>query len=143
MLLRGLWPSQKENWEEAAQCRIHLASLVSVYINKLKARERVQCEKKQFQRASPNVDSEMNIPPEAFKEEGICQSSTFTRSGLFINLKAAVEFLKKDMLYESCIAVLRMMVAIHSANRNWEELQEVHCASSCIVLPDVEDDGFS
>lgn len=131
--LRASWLStlskyheEKENWEEAAQCRIHLASLISVYINKLKERERVHCEKRQFQRAAPNVDSEMNIPPEAFREEGICQSSTFTRSGLFLSLKAAVDFLKKDMLYESCIAVLRMMVAIHSANRNWSELQDVY-----------------
>eukprot|EP01094_Clydonella_sp_ATCC50884_P026649 TRINITY_DN7381_c0_g1_i1.p1 TRINITY_DN7381_c0_g1~~TRINITY_DN7381_c0_g1_i1.p1 ORF type:complete len:1788 (-),score=632.22 TRINITY_DN7381_c0_g1_i1:302-5233(-) len=131
--LRASWLStlsryheEKENWEEAAQCRIHLASLISVYINKLKPSEQVQCGKKQFQRAAPNVDSEMNIPPEAFREEGICQSSTFTRTGLFMSLKAAVDFLKKDMLYESCIAVLRMMVAIHSANRNWEELQDVY-----------------
>jgi len=77
--------------------------LISVYINALKPKEKVKCEKIQFQRAAPNVDNEMDIPPEAFKEEGICQSNTFTRGGLFHNLKDAVEYLKKDMLFEVCL----------------------------------------
>lgn len=124
---------QNNNLEEAAQCKIHLASLISVYINQLKPAERVAVNTIQFQRAAPNSYAEMKIPKEAFEEEGICQSTTFTRQGLFSQLNEAVIFLKKISLFESCISVYRLLIDIHRENRNFVELAKVFtdCETLC------------
>lgn len=59
-----------QNHEEAAQCQIHLAALISVYINQLKPDERVTVNPIQFQRSAPNSYKEMQVPKEAFEEPG-------------------------------------------------------------------------
>lgn len=41
-----------------------------MYINELKPSERVIVNTKQFQRAAPNSSFEIDVPPEAFREDG-------------------------------------------------------------------------
>lgn len=96
-----------------------------MYINELKPNERVVVNPLQFKRAAPNSESELRVTKESFEEEGICQSSLFTRTGMFSQLKTSVKHLKQDSLFESCIAVQRLIVEVLKENRNYADMQTV------------------
>lgn len=67
----------------------------------------------------------MNVPPEAFKEQGICEMDMFTRAGMSQQLKKSVTNLKQDSLFESCISVQRMVVEIMKENRNYQAMEGI------------------
>ena len=108
--------------EEAAQCRIHLSALISTFLALVKPQESVPVDEIAFAAAAPNVAGEFKVPAAlALDDEGICQSDMFTRTGLFHQLGESVRLLQTQSLYESCIAVSRLMGAIHLRNRDWRQ----------------------
>ncbi len=112
----------QQNYEEAAQCRIHLSALVSTYLTLLKPAEAVPVDRIAFEAAAPNSASEFEPATNLAQEEGVCDSEMFSRIGLFHQLEDGVRLLKQDSLFESCVAVVRLQCAIHLRNRDWSLL---------------------
>ena len=97
---------ERSHPEEAAQCKIVLSALISLYINLLKAEdEGVAIDKAGFLRVSPNIQPFITLPPDACREEDICQSTTFTRQGLLNTLREAVDHFKEHNLFECCVVI--------------------------------------
>lgn len=112
----------RKDYEEAAQCRIHLSALISTYLGILKPTESVPVDKLAFTQTAPNIEPEFVTPADLALDEGICSSDIFTRTGLFQQLEESVSLLKKDSLFESCIAVERLMGNIQQRNHDWSAL---------------------
>lgn len=111
--------------EEAAQCKIHLAALISAYLQVLKPHEAVTLPLDCLRRASPNSLVELQVPETAKASEGICSTAHFTRPGLFTEFAEALSYLNDSQLYESAIEVQRILTEIHKKNREFQNLSRV------------------
>jgi hypothetical protein len=117
-----LFPQSNQHYEEAAQCRIHLAALVSTYLSLVRPGEAVPVDSRALAEAAPNVAPEFEAAKSIATEEGVCASEFFSRAGLFRQLQDAARLLREESLFESCIIVERLQAAVFLRNRNWAEL---------------------
>jgi len=113
------------NMEEAAQALIHIAALVCGYLSLLHSPDAVPLDYASFKKAAPNISRQLNLPP-IDSDEGICTIKQFRRDSLFSGLFEAVEILKQNQLFETCIEIYQLLTTIHQKNRNYKGLVECY-----------------
>lgn len=117
--------ASQNHLEEAAQCKIHLAALISAYLKLLKPSEAVLLPPDCLKRAAPNSHLELQTSDTVTAGDGMCATNHFTREGLFTELAEAVQYLNTHQLYEPAIEVQRMVAAIHKKSRSFGKLAGV------------------
>jgi len=135
-------------YEEAAQCRIHLAALVIAHIQALKPelmpsvkleniRESIR---KSLVRAAPNCHIELVVQcsRETALAEGMCCSEQFTRQGFEDVLTKAVESLEECKLFETSIELCRLLSIAVFRRRDWKSITELY-GRAAILASDVVD----
>ncbi len=74
---------------------------------------------------SPNVAHEPPLDVSS-KAEGKVDSPYFSESGFLSFLTKAILLFKKSDLFELCISIYNVVVAVHQKNRDYERLTEVY-----------------
>jgi hypothetical protein len=59
-------------------------------------------------------------------DEGICETHTFTESGLLKVMGEAVKYLKQADLYETANELYKLIIPISEKSRNYESLAKNH-----------------
>ena len=113
------------HFEEAAQCRIHLAALIAKYLPLVKPGEAVALPQAYLERAAPNTRTAQYPVDVLNAEDGVCSTGHFSSAGLFTQLHEAASLLNEAQLYEPAVEVKRMLSIIHKQNRSFKELAGV------------------
>lgn len=119
---------KSKNYEESAMVRIVQAILVGEYLRIL-GRIGTEAMPTNSLQVFPNLSAEISLPKkqelESLEKE-ICQSDEFTEEGFVQFLLKAVEQLKLQMSYESCVEVYRLILPIYQFRRNYLKQSECY-----------------
>jgi hypothetical protein len=122
------------NFEECGMVRILQAVLVAEYLRLLN-RIGTEAMPTNAPTVFPNLNSELKLPKrqelESLEQE-ICQSRIFTEEGFIVLLKEAVQQLKRQILFETCVEVYRLLLPIYQYRRNY--LKQAECYADLHVL---------
>lgn len=126
------------NHEECAMVRISQAILVAEYLRLLNRLDVEAMPGNSFAMSVfPNLGSEIRLPKrqelESLEQE-ICQSRIFTEEGYVILLKEAVGQLKRQILFETCVEVYRLLLPLYQHRRNY--LKQAECYQDLQALCD-------
>lgn len=108
--------------DEAAQCKLHSASLVAQYLRRFKGIDVVT--EAEFAPISPNVSRDVKLPEagEVDEQAAFQDQETWSTAGLTKLLKAAANLLEQAKSYELCIEVLMLLTTIYKAEKKYNEL---------------------
>jgi hypothetical protein len=143
----SLFHEQNGSWEEAAQCKIFIASLIAQYLrrcsNQIDFFEKL--DNIDLSKVSPNILNENEITEENITESGDAfQSDIWTLSGFIELLEEAAEMFETAESLESCIEVYDMLSTIQKKDKNYtamircyEKLSELtkHLVDMVITSP--------
>jgi hypothetical protein len=122
------------NYEECGMVRILQAVLVAEYLRLLN-RIGTEAMPTNAPTVFPNLNTELKLPKrqelESLEQE-ICQSRIFTEDGFIVLLKEAVGQLKRQILFETCVEVYRLLLPIYQYRRNY--LKQSECYADLHVL---------
>eukprot|EP01114_Cavostelium_apophysatum_P003911 TRINITY_DN1404_c0_g1_i1.p1 TRINITY_DN1404_c0_g1~~TRINITY_DN1404_c0_g1_i1.p1 ORF type:complete len:1840 (+),score=629.05 TRINITY_DN1404_c0_g1_i1:76-5595(+) len=116
----------QKNWAEAAQCLVHIAALVAEYLNLFEPMQGLPQGSGAFQQVSRNAIEEASMGDLSPDEEGICETHTFTETGLLKVMDGATQYLKQAELYETANEMYKLILPIHEKNRSYEKLAKSH-----------------
>eukprot|EP01086_Lenisia_limosa_P006376 TRINITY_DN25153_c0_g1_i1.p1 TRINITY_DN25153_c0_g1~~TRINITY_DN25153_c0_g1_i1.p1 ORF type:complete len:654 (-),score=191.97 TRINITY_DN25153_c0_g1_i1:76-1761(-) len=119
---------KNNNFAEAANCKVHVAALISEYLKDLEAVPGMPMGAHAFKPVTVNVSDEIVQSSEATArdEDSMCGSEAFTPDGLFGHLSQAVIDLKKAELYETANEVYKLMIPRLENIRDYARLADVH-----------------
>jgi hypothetical protein len=112
----------QNNLEEAAQVKLHIASLVVEYLsrkNELKARGLTR--ETSFEALAPNILEEAGVA-NAFDESAFQNLDVWDTKGLTKLLTSAFKLLKKAKAYELCLEVQTLLSNIYKAEKDYPSL---------------------
>eukprot|EP01102_Stenamoeba_stenopodia_P018092 TRINITY_DN6594_c0_g1_i2.p1 TRINITY_DN6594_c0_g1~~TRINITY_DN6594_c0_g1_i2.p1 ORF type:complete len:603 (-),score=115.58 TRINITY_DN6594_c0_g1_i2:1059-2867(-) len=122
------YQKQRNNWEEAAMCKVLITALIAEYLtyttavdgSNRKGKEGIPSSKESFHLVCPAINGELGLPPVDPKkaaEEGMYNPKTFSEEGFINQLSLAIRFLKSVSFIFSC---------------SFESLSEVCLAVFCV-----------
>ncbi|KAJ3435002.1 dedicator of cytokinesis protein [Anaeramoeba flamelloides] len=119
---------------EAAIGKIHLAAMISEYLNKLMGIEKkttffdetyIPLGYKDFENISISVREEAtNLS--ITEIQNLCQSSIFSENKLIQIIKEAVELFRKEKLYELISECYKLLIPIYEENSDFENVSLAH-----------------
>jgi hypothetical protein len=119
---------QQGNMEEAVQCKVHIAALISEYLTKLNGEvDGVPANQAAFAPVSPNITSEKGLPNVSLhqsEEEGMYNPKTFSEEGLVRIIRESISIAKDAQLYEQVIDLYKYLLAIHQKERDYSQLSQ-------------------
>ena len=130
----------QEDYEEAAQCYLHIAALILSHLEALKP-ETAPCLRNPAGRtvlfstlvtASPNCSPEFTVEcsPATAVAEGMCCSEHFTDKGFEKALTAAAKQSNEVKLYETAIMAHRLVGISLNMRREWKEMSTFYSAAA-------------
>lgn len=104
--------ANRSHYAEAAQCMLHCAALVNEYLTMKDSG--LPGGASAFSKLSVNIDEESAVSDDVIgpEEEGICESSHFTVSGLIHLIERTVEFYDKAGYYENVQTLYEVRIVI-------------------------------
>ncbi|KYQ91596.1 DOCK family protein [Tieghemostelium lacteum] len=116
--------STQENYVEAAQCYLHMASLVSEYLNLIHKPIPTIAGSTSFLLVNKNSLEESNSYIE--REEDGNDNQAFTMQFFMKLVLDAIQLLKKAEYYETANLVYKLIIPVYENNLSYEELANCH-----------------
>ncbi|XP_055858913.1 dedicator of cytokinesis protein 7 isoform X2 [Episyrphus balteatus] len=119
---------ERANHTEAAMCYVHSAALVAEYLSMLESQTHLPVGAVSFQKVTPNALMESAVSDDVLSpgEDGICLGNHFTEIGLKALLEEAANSFQIAGMYEAMNEVLKILIPICEANRDFQKLGKVH-----------------
>jgi len=119
---------EQGNYDEAVQCKIHTAALISEFLTKQNGQvEGIPATNAAFTSVSPDIANELGLPSitlSAGEEEGMYNPKVFSEAGLVRVLAEATTIAKNANLFELVIDIYKYVIDIHQKERDYAQLAE-------------------
>jgi len=122
----GNFHSLHKNYGEAGVAYLHIAALVSEYLNLFEPTPGIPVGCAAFGKITANSNEEASLHDLNPDEEGVCESHFFTEDQLIRLMNEGISYLKQAELWESCSEVYKLILPIYEKNRNYESLSKSH-----------------
>eukprot|EP01121_Diplochlamys_sp_Union-15-3_P013066 TRINITY_DN4009_c0_g1_i1.p1 TRINITY_DN4009_c0_g1~~TRINITY_DN4009_c0_g1_i1.p1 ORF type:complete len:676 (+),score=104.11 TRINITY_DN4009_c0_g1_i1:186-2030(+) len=116
---------KQKAYAEAAQCTIHIAALITEYLNIQEPSPGIPTGCNSFQTVSRSALEEASLVDVAI-DDGSCNSGPFTETGLLEVMDKAIGFLKRAKLYETANEMYKLLIPIYEKNRDYAKLADCH-----------------
>ena len=143
--LRATWlqnlatkQAQHGNWEEAAQCNIFVALMVSQYLADVC---HMQVGPSDFRALTPNVATRLTaVDISSSQDNGQFQSDVWSFDSLVVLLQQAYTYLSNGAHYEQCTEVLSLLTTLWKRERNYARMMDtlLESTSVCQAIVDNE-----
>jgi hypothetical protein len=127
-------------WAEAGQCLVHIAALISEYLQILEPTEGSMKGAAAFEAACVSAVEEQSMldAQHMMDEDGVGETHIFTEKGLCDVVERAIAYLTKAQLYESAHELYKLLLPVHEKAHDYAKLSASHAALSNIFNKIVE-----
>ena len=126
------------NWEEAAQCNIFVALMVSQYLADVC---HLQLGPRDFCALTPNGATRLTaVDVSGSRDTGQFQSDVWSLDSLVVLLQQAYTYLSNGAHYEQCIEVLSLLTTLWKRERNYARMMDtlLESTSVCQAIADTD-----
>ncbi|KAN0034357.1 hypothetical protein ACTFIV_000860 [Dictyostelium citrinum] len=127
--------SDNENFDEASQCLVHCAYLISRYL--IQTNKFNDILESDFLSICPNIKSELLLPTFDQKDSGaLFQSNIWSLPYVVELLEKAIEYLMMGNRYELAIEIHSLISKIHKTKKDYKSLSTslANCQKVCVEL---------
>lgn len=120
---------ENKSWAEAAQTYIHIAALISEYLQIIEPTKGSIKGAAAFDIVSSSAVDEQTIFDGKYllEEDGVFETNElFKEDGLINSIETAIRCLNEGELYETAIELYKLLMPIYEKNRNYKKLSEAH-----------------